>query len=108
MQAIKGLLVVAAIIAACVASFNYVEGHESTESKSKATHLEEKVENLQTKYLNLAQARRDLDGRLRQACAALSEHEIDINACKEEEKEEDKEEGSESESQSKSEEQADD
>jgi len=84
-KAISGLFCVAGFIALCVVSFNYVEAHDSTEVKNENSRLEEKVESLRTEVGDLNTARINMEGRLRQACSALAEHEIEHKACKEEE-----------------------
>ena len=81
MGMIKFLLGFAGIVGICVWSFNYVEGHNSTELKNMISQYSEELERISEKCQTVKRQNVDMEIIRRRLCALLEEAEIGSDLC---------------------------
>ena len=81
MVTVRFLVIVVVLVGACMFSFNYVKGHESTAQKEQIADLEQHIELLSSLKQKVIRAKDDVEGRLKQACGLLAAADVDNDLC---------------------------
>ncbi len=81
MGMIKFLLGFAGFVGICVVSFNYVEGHKSTELRNTISAYSEELERISGESIEIKRQNADMELIQRRLCALLEEAEIGSDLC---------------------------